>query len=644
MPRKGPLSQKAYFAMKAKLKREGKWDESRANKWKPPPSSDTEEYDPDLDITEPEIERLAPAINNAVDQAGKLYFMSKNAEQLGDVSLRSSTTASISETGIIYKSDKINTEINMETKINGPREVPGGDLSILHEGGHVSKQIRETNKPYQSNSAERGAIERPGITGISSTEGDIRDSILIFDRKLTHPVYFKDFKKGKNWGDPKFWESYFQSYNSIGIVIKSLPDDSITSYDVYLELCKFINDPFVLISEKSKEGVLHWHMIWLTSKRSDNAKRSLENYLKGISTRLSIACQQTRSLKHLLKYILKDPISVGVAYSDTFAQMVYGLLDTAPYVAPEIQTASNPLVKDLMDIMQKHNVYSSEELYKVAPDTMLKYLHKPNLENIINNCKLFLLRPSDARTVFKRAVHGWTGGNFVRIWNWLLYQDINPGDFILDLWNILFRSTDKHNVLCLQGPSNAGKTTFIRPLLEMINFGEIVSGGQFMFQGCINKDLLIWEEPLIGPDYVEMCKRVFEGMTTQIPVKFKAPQTLYRTPILITTNKDIWHYCSADSVALQNRMLIYYALNDITNCHRDAIHERETNYSYNQWLADLSEYVAECKPFPSTRTEPGEPASSGSSSSNSKQLRPEHECSCAVCSNSSKQRERCISR
>ncbi|KAF8793823.1 hypothetical protein HNY73_001861 [Argiope bruennichi] len=37
-----------------------------------------------------------------------------------------------------------------------------------------------------------------------------------------------------------------------------------------------------------------------------------------------------------------------------------------------------------------------------------------------------------------------------------------------------------------------------------------------------------------------MCKRVFEGMTTQVPVKFKPAQTLYRTPLLITTNKSLW--------------------------------------------------------------------------------------------------------
>lgn len=79
--------------------------------------------------------------------------------------------------------------------------------------------------------------------------------------------------------------------------------------DIYNSLLTNITDPFVLVNELSSTGLSHWHIIWLTSKSSDNAKHTLQNFLP---KDLSIACQHTRSLKHLLEYILKDPLILGV--------------------------------------------------------------------------------------------------------------------------------------------------------------------------------------------------------------------------------------------------------------------------------------------------------------------------------------------
>lgn len=637
------MDARSYATMRAKLRKEGKWDETRKDKYKQTTLDDHLE-DP-LDISDQQHEAEAPGYNAAIDQAeGKSNLMSmqdaNDASQSSDIHIETSSVACINESGAIYESLKTYSKNDLESENRGTREIPGGNLSIFYEGRNSQGKVRQIRGQVRDNKASSRTGQSGGINGISQTTGAIRDHVLIFDQDYSHPVYFKDYKKDKSWGDNEFYEGYFQTYNSLGVVIKSLPDDNITSYDVFKELCKCIpSEPFILISEKSDKGILHWHMIWLTCKRSDNAKRTLEGFLRPVSTNLSIAVQQTRSLKHLLKYILKDPISVGVANSNTFKLYTYGILDNEVYVKPEI-SSSNPMIKDLIDVMKAHNVYTSEELFKLAPETMLKYLHKPNLESIINNCKLFLLRPTDARHILQRAVQGREGTGFLPIWAWLLHQNIDPGDFVLDFWNIIFRATAKHNVLCIQGCSNTGKTTFIRPLMDILNFGEIVSGGQFMFQGCINKEILIWEEPLIGPDFVEMCKRVFEGMITQVPVKFKPPQTLYRTPIIITSNKDVWYYCSNDQTALSNRMIRYFANNDASAIPNSVDFRSRVVTSYNEWLEQLSKYVFDSQPTPPDGSKLGEPACSGSISQYSQQFSPTDKCSCAVCT----ERNQCISR
>ncbi|GFU19424.1 hypothetical protein NPIL_31701 [Nephila pilipes] len=452
-----------------------------------------------------------------------------------------------------------------------------------------------------------GTKESGGTLGISQTEGFVRNKSLIYSQG-SHPLTFEEFSKGKDFGNLNTLEAYFQSYNSIGIVIKCLPDDCFNTYDLYAVLCQHIKDPFILISELSKEGVMHWHMIWLTSKRSDNAKRLLQTYFSSVSTNFSITCQQVRSLKHLLKYILKEPLTIGVANSTHFSNYVYALYSSADIYKKPTNTDCNPIIRELLDTMKKYNEYSYEGLMKLAPDVMLKYLHKPNLEQIVNNCKLFYLRKKDVVNILERALSGWEGGNPFRIWLYLTYQGVSPGNFFMDMWNILFRTTDKINVLCLYGPSNTGKTSFVRPLLEIFSFGEIVSGGQFMFSNYVNKELLIWEEPLIGPDYVEMCKRVFEGMTTQVPIKFKNAQTLYRTPIIMTTNKYPWHYCQSDKGAILNRMILYEFNKGATYFPNFSETFGATCYrSFTKWIRNISEYVSFCQPSNSTGIESNRP-------------------------------------
>jgi hypothetical protein len=57
------------------------------------------------------------------------------------------------------------------------------------------------------------------------------------------------------------------------------------------------------------------------------------------------------------------------------------------------------------------------------------------------------------------------------------------------------------------------------------------------------------------------CRKILIGCrrsTTEVAVKFRRPETLTRTPLLITTNNPIWRFCTGDEEALRNRMFIFY--------------------------------------------------------------------------------------
>jgi len=78
-----------------------------------------------------------------------------------------------------------------------------------------------------------------------------------------------------------------------------------------------------------------------------------------------------------------------------------------------------------------------------------------------------------------------------------------------------------------------------------------------MYQNCIDKDIIVWEEPLIGNSELKKFKLVSEGTPTEVAIKFRAPEKSERTPLLITTNHHIWRYCSSEEPALRNRCYLY---------------------------------------------------------------------------------------
>ncbi|GIY68186.1 hypothetical protein CEXT_418001 [Caerostris extrusa] len=76
--------------------------------------------------------------------------------------------------------------------------------------------------------------------------------------------------------------------------------------------------------------------------------------------------------------------------------------------------------------MQKYHVYNYDELMKRCPHIMIKYLHKPSLESIISNCKLFLLKPNNVLSILERGLGQWPTMPFFKLWAFLEHQGVEP--------------------------------------------------------------------------------------------------------------------------------------------------------------------------------------------------------------------------
>lgn len=147
------------------------------------------------------------------------------------------------------------------------------------------------------------------------------------------------------------------------------------------------------------------------------------------------------------------------------------------------------------------------------------------------------------------------------IFEWLQFQDINLDEFCYEFYNWFFQLTKKKNTSLLQGIPNAGKSFVIHKIWEMFTVHtRLLQDGIFTFANLVSFDCAFWEELLILPDNVDTCKLVLEGQKNlSVVIKGQNSQKLNkRVPILITTNKDISTYCSAEAGALNVRCYKFF--------------------------------------------------------------------------------------
>nr|QUS52583.1 NS1 [Mute swan feces associated chapparvovirus 5] len=379
-----------------------------------------------------------------------------------------------------------------------------------------------------------------------------------------------------------------------------------------LQLCDCTGDPFkgalfysmflnelpgvnhwVCTGEDNKDGIFHVHAMLKTNQRSDSCARSMRTcwdhfqHSENITRRFGkepqmelIKIQKCHRPSSMLKYIMKQPHWVASNH-EKLLQLCYDLdcwnLNEKYKQSKEPPTetsAMNPMVQDLISVIVSHSCKTFQDCLRADPNTMAKYLHRPGLPQILQNCFDYC----------KATGGGWHISLFNKytpdpapIHAVLLHQGLVPSAVDLILWQWINKLDPKRNCICLQGPSNTGKSAFIRGFKETVPWGEIVnSSSPFAFEALIDQQFGVWEEPLISPEQAEKTKQILEGMPCSIPIKYKAPKILPRIPIIITTNHDLWRFCQPEEDAFRNRVFFFPFLYP---CQNEPLSYRACEYS-----------------------------------------------------------------
>lgn len=339
---------------------------------------------------------------------------------------------------------------------------------------------------------------------------------------------------------------------------------------------------WAITGEYNKDGIFHTHALLKTGSRTDSVRRAMKvvwdnlmcssefrKVVNGSSATIDcLKLQRCQKPSSMFGYMMKAPMWC-MSSDERNLQFMYDLDKwelnkrfKQDKGEPDMSPDMNVMTKEIIDLVISNGCRTFEDCLRHGSNIMSKYLHRPGLTAIVNNCLQFV----------KSTGQNWSLALFeaydpdpAAIHKVLLHQDIKPADFDEAFHKWLTKGDSKKNTLCIQGPSNTGKSAFISGLKQIIPWGEIVNGQTFMFEGLVEQTIGVWEEPLCSAEAAEKTKQILEGMTTSIPIKYKKPFLLPRTPIIITTNHNLWRFCTAEENAFLNRMWIFYFHHPVQN-------------------------------------------------------------------------------
>lgn len=129
--------------------------------------------------------------------------------------------------------------------------------------------------------------------------------------------------------------------------------------------------------------------------------------------------------------------------------------------------------------------------------------------------------------------------------------------FILDLFDILEKKKPKVNCIEVISQPSAGKNYFFDCITNFyVNIGNIANfnrNNQFPLQDAFDRRINIWNEPNCETGAYDTIKMLFGGDPCPAKVKYKDDIIIFRTPIIILSNKN----CFPRDKAFNDRMIRY---------------------------------------------------------------------------------------
>lgn len=154
------------------------------------------------------------------------------------------------------------------------------------------------------------------------------------------------------------------------------------------------------------------------------------------------------------------------------------------------------------------------------------------------------------------------------------YSDKRIKFFIYSILKTIDRKNGKCNTILFTGKPSSGKSAIAESLVNA--FFRCSRGtpdnnpkSAFQWNDCVNKRVILWEEPHITADNVEDCKKVFGGQEHIANAKYKSGVTVPSTPCIVTSNEQIGKLFPVDAVNIFKTRCIHFTFTETIDDHKD---------------------------------------------------------------------------
>lgn len=218
-------------------------------------------------------------------------------------------------------------------------------------------------------------------------------------------------------------------------------------------------------------------------------------------------------------------------------------------------TKKETLMIDCLRRCHEKHLLTYEDLVNECPDLLIMIESQSSgqklLEQTLNMMHIKLTQSHTAFTFIKARYNETTIESTNRVFKLLMYQGYNAWQVGHWLCCVLDKKAGKQNSISFFGPASTGKTNLAKAIVNCVKlYGNVNHlNKNFVFNDCAAKLIIWWEEALMHTDYVEQAKCLLGGTEFRIDRKHKDSQVLPQTPVLISTNNNIYEVTGGNTVS-----------------------------------------------------------------------------------------------
>nr|WRQ19901.1 MAG: NS1 protein [Bocaparvovirus sp.] len=218
-------------------------------------------------------------------------------------------------------------------------------------------------------------------------------------------------------------------------------------------------------------------------------------------------------------------------------------------------TKREGLMLDCMNRCFEQHLLTYEQLVGKHPDLVVMIESQPGgarlLEQVLGMVHIKLTQKYTALSYIKEVYKETELTNDNKVFRLMNLQGYNAWQAGHWICCVLAKKAGKQNTISFYGPASTGKTNLAKAIVNAVGlYGNVNHlNRNFVFNDCAAKLVLWWEECVMHVDWVEPAKCLMGGTEVRIDRKHRDSMLLPQTPVIISTNNDIYTVTGGNTVS-----------------------------------------------------------------------------------------------